>query len=429
MIRIAIVFFWLICMQNVALAQNQEDQLDDYGRISLNPFIPENTTLTTLTKKLMTNKMSQIVTKQGMGGDAADPRFIITTNVFELTKDILGTAPPMHAITLDVSFYIGDGIEGKLFSSMSKTVRGVGSNPSKAQINALKNIKSSDPEFVSFIDQGKQKILEYYNTQCEFILNEASARFESREFDDAIYTLVKIPKVCKECYEQSLELTKEIQLAKMEYECQMNINRARASIAQNQWEEAAEHISLYTPDFECYDEVRSIIKQITDHQCAVYLGKARGAWNSRDAQLAGSYLSNIPSDSECSDEANTLGRQIASSLDAAARRKWELAYEKYNRDQTLKEDRAANDISLANRQQNEREKEGVHDRQLANRQQTVREKDAASQRDLADREMGYKEKYGFDLERARIKAARDVGVAYGRNQPDTQVTYKVVGWW
>ena len=58
----------------------------------------------------------------------------------------------------------------------------------------------------------------------------------------------------------------------------------------------------------------------------------------------------------------------------------------------------------------------------------MREQNAANARSISNREMAYKEKYGFDLEKARIKAARDVGVAHGKNQPKTKVTYNVVGW-
>lgn len=443
---IAIIGILLLACLSIK-AQNKEDLLDDYSRISLNVFIPDDSPLSATTKKLLTGKLQQIVAREGMGGDGPDPRFIITGNAFELTKDILGTAPPMHAVTLEVSFYIGDGIEGKLFSTLTKTVRGVGSNPTKAEINALKNIKVSDPEFGGFIKDAKAEILAYYNTQCEFILQESHSQFEQREFDAAVLTLMKVPQVCSECFEKSLSLTTDIQKARLEYECQTNISQSKTAIAKEEWDAAADFIALYTPDLECYPEVRQIIRQITDHQCMVYLGKAKAAWNARDAQLAGSFLGNIAADTECSDDANALGRQIAASLDEAARRKWELAYEKYNRNQNLKEQKASNDIELANRQQTqselnaesqrnlatrqqtESELDGANNRELANRRQTESERDGASRRNLADREMSYKEEYGFELEKARIKAARDVGVAYGKNQPKTKVTYNVVGWY
>ncbi len=34
-----------------------------------------------------------------------------------------------------------------------------------------------------------------------------------------------------------------------------------------------------------------------------------------------------------------------------------------------------------------------------------------------------------DLEKASIKSARDIGVAYGSNQPKTITSYNISGWW
>jgi hypothetical protein len=34
-----------------------------------------------------------------------------------------------------------------------------------------------------------------------------------------------------------------------------------------------------------------------------------------------------------------------------------------------------------------------------------------------------------DIRKAEIKSARDIGVAYGQNQPKTITTYKISSWW
>jgi hypothetical protein len=50
--------------------------------------------------------------------------------------------------------------------------------------------------------------------------------------------------------------------------------------------------------------------------------------------------------------------------------------------------------------------------------------------DLDKREWNFKMKEqqdNVDLQKATIKAARDIGVAYGNNQPN--VVYNVYGWW
>lgn len=409
--KFQIVFLCLFISIGFNYGQNNEGLLDDYERIAIAPYIPSKSGYEPAAERIITSRLQRLITKNGMGSEGFDKRFIITSNFSEITKDILGTAPPIHAITLEVNFYIGDGREGTLYETFSKVVKGVGENPAKAQIAALKNIRFTSPELSDFIAKAKVKIIEYYNSECDFILKEASNDYEARNFDKAVATLMKIPKVCKECYEKAKGQIKDIQLAKLEHECQQNISKAKSLIAKDEWDAAADCLSLYTPSFDCYEEVSLIIKSITDHRCAVYLGKAKSAWAQRDAQLAGSFLANIPTDSECSKEAESIRRTIANSLDEAARKRWELAYEKYNRDQSLKEAKVNNKIQLANRRQSDAEADG------------------RSRRDLADREMSYKEQYGFDLEKARIKAARDVGVAYGKNQPETITTYNLNGWW
>jgi hypothetical protein len=36
---------------------------------------------------------------------------------------------------------------------------------------------------------------------------------------------------------------------------------------------------------------------------------------------------------------------------------------------------------------------------------------------------------GVDIQKATIKAARDIGVAYGNNQPDVRYETVIYGWW
>lgn len=73
------------------------------------------------------------------------------------------------------------------------------------------------------------------------------------------------------------------------------------------------------------------------------------------------------------------------------------------------------------------EKNADNQRGLDNRNMSISEKNADNQRGLDNRNMAYKEKHGYDLEKAKINASRDVGVAWGKiNQ---SVTHNYVGWW
>lgn len=391
-VKIILLFLIIGLTTSNVHAQNKKGKADDFGRIVLNSYVsPQVGGLPSSAKRMLNNKLSQIASKNGMGGSSVNPKFIITPNITVLTKDLTPTAPPMTALTLEVTFYLGDGIEGTLFANTSIEVKGVGTNETKAYISALKQIKPGHPDLKYLIEEGKTKIIEYYNSKCDFIQKEAMAKADRKEYDEAIASLLAVPEVCKECYMTCQDLTVKVFMMKLENECAENIQKATVAKTNNEWDKAASHLITIIPGVSCYDPAQLLLKEIEDHRCSEAMGKAKGAWASRDSKLASSYLSEVSADSKCADEAKQLFASIAGKLDADEKREWDLSYEKYNRNQTQNE---------LNSEQN---------------------------RDLADRNQTYKENQGFEIKKAQIKASRDIGVAYGKNQPKT--VYNTRGWW
>jgi hypothetical protein len=266
----------------------------------------------------LANKLSQIVTQSGMGGNVLNQRFILTANINVMSKDITPTAPPMQAFTLDLTLYIGDGIDGTKFASISTTLKGVGENETKAYISALKNLKTNDPNYQSFIETGKTKIVEYYNSKCDFIIKEAQTLVSQNKFEEAIFILTGVPEVCKGCYDK------------------------------------------------CMDAIAPIYKQQIDRDCKLKLAEATNLWSANQTveagNQAGEILSTIEPSAACFGEVKTLSNKIATKV-----------------------------------------------------------------KELDTREWNYKLKEQAQVSE-RIKAYRDIGVAYGNGQPKT-VTYNVRGWW
>jgi hypothetical protein len=386
-------FLLLILFSNSSFSQINLDTLDDGNRISIQSYIPPQVEgLTPIIESQLKNMLNQIIVKNGFGNNSADNRFILTPHIDILSKEITSTAPSMHVFTLQVTLYIADGIDGTLFSSYTKTVKGVGQNETKAYISALGNMKNLDAEYTEFIEKGKNKILDYYNSRCQFILSEANSKAEKREFDEAMASLVAIPSVCKDCYAKALDLSVDIFKKKLDFSCDQSMTQAKAAIAQNKWEEAADFISLYTPDVSCYPEVLKILTEITNHQCAIQLGGAKGAWATRDTEAAAEFLSKIPTDSDCAADAKIMMQNISANLDAIEKKKWDLAYEKYNRGQVLNETKVKSDI------------------------------------DLKKREMSFKEKQLYDLKKRQIQSAKEVGLAFAKNK-SKNIIYNLRDWW
>jgi hypothetical protein len=236
-----------------------QSKMSDAGRIILNTVVPQQIEgLTGTAKANLENKLSQIATKNGMGGSALNPRFVLAANVVVLTKDITPTAPPMHAYTLEVTLFIGDGIEGTKFASTSVTLKGVGETETKAYMMALKNLKVDDAKYQDFIETGKRRIVEYYTAKCDFIIKEAEQLASRSEFDAAIAKLVAVPEVCKECYDKAMTAVGPIYQQQIDRTCKLNLANATSvwNAGQNQdaASKAGKLLSVIDPNSSCYKD-------------------------------------------------------------------------------------------------------------------------------------------------------------------------------
>lgn len=267
--RLVLFVICLACFAS-AYAQNNAKTHDDFGRITLSTYIDRGKTkLPPTSYNVLQNKLTNIVTQNGFGS-AMGERFIITANCNLLTKDITATVPPMHAYTVDVTLYVGDGIDGTLFSTYSLTCKGVGETEDKAYLAAIKNIKANNPEIKAFLDEGKTRILEYYNSRCDFLITDAKSQAALENYDEALYMLLSIPDACKDCYMRAQSELPGIYKNKIDMECAAHLNQARsvwmsrgsAGDARDAAWEASMLLSEINPKAACYDEALDLMKQI-----------------------------------------------------------------------------------------------------------------------------------------------------------------------
>ncbi len=265
-IKITAILFALV-LSYTGIAQNDAGKSDDAGRICIAAYVPQQIDkMPDAARSMLSNKLSQIVTQNGLGGSAMNERFIITANITILTKDLTATAPPMTALGLEMTFYIGDGIEGTKFASKSVQVKGVGTNETKAYIEAIKMVKPNDPSFASFLEEGKQKIMKYYNSKCDFIIKEAQTLASQNNFEEAIFKLTSVPDVCKECYDKCMTAVAPMYQKKIDRDCKMKLNEAttiwNSSQDANAASSAGEILASVEPSSACFGEIKALSAKI-----------------------------------------------------------------------------------------------------------------------------------------------------------------------
>ncbi|HON19209.1 MAG TPA: hypothetical protein PK990_08615 [Salinivirgaceae bacterium] len=328
-------------------SQNQLGKADDLARISLTPIVPDELEhIPPYARKLLTNKLGNVAAKNGLGGSATNPRFVITANVDILTKDITPTAPPKTAVTLSVTFYIADVVAQQVFASTQMEVKGVGNNDEKAYTSALDKIAPQSPQLRAMIDQGKNKIVEYYNSQCDFILKDAQAKADMKQYEMGLYILSTVPSICKECYDKAVTLIPAMYQQYADYKCMEDLSQARAYWGKKDYDNALAFIAQILPDSKCYDDATVLYKKIEQERCNEALGGAKGAWAAFDSEKAAEFLSKISTSCECYPEAEKLQAEIRAKLKEDQKREWDQMVKREDREFALKEKKLANEQEL-----------------------------------------------------------------------------------
>jgi hypothetical protein len=318
--------YTLLVFLILAFYSSAQVKLDDFGRIILNTYLPENIALPTEAKNLLNTKLNQITSNNGMGGSQINPRFIITANVNVGTKDIIPGPPQLIAQNLDITLFIGDALTNTIFSNVTFSLKGVGTNENKAFIEAFKTLNPKNKELLSFLEEGKSKIINYYSSQCDFIVKDAETLVKLGKFDEAIYKLSLIPEVSQNCYFTGLDRMASIYQQKIDADCKVKFNEAKISWTASQTpagaEKAGDILSTINPMAACQTEVSDFVKTID----AKLKADEKAKWQFKMKQYADKI--------------------------AAQKEKVRIADQKSIRDDTYRENQSKRDTDLQEKQSN-----------------------------------------------------------------------------
>ncbi len=266
-LKIILVAFCAIFVGQIMTGQEKEAILNDFDRIGIAPYVSDQVDyLPAGARNNLQSKLGQIITANGFGNSFYNTRFILTPNIQVTDKHVVAGAPPQVAITLDVHLYVGDGFQGTKFGSTAVSVKGVGTNENKAFIHAIKQLKTHTPQIERLISSAKKRILEYYNTQCDFIIKEAEVAAAQNNFDRALYILSGVPSINTDCYQRATSLTGPVYQKKIDQDCKVNLQNARNIWNTSQNYEGAVSAVQYLADIEpssvCFRDAQRLSNEI-----------------------------------------------------------------------------------------------------------------------------------------------------------------------
>ncbi|MDE6439912.1 MAG: hypothetical protein K2K51_02710, partial [Bacteroidales bacterium] len=238
---------------------------NEYG-IVLSVLLDDAEEIPTDAARYLSNKLAQTITANGVGAFEGFSRFFITARLGLATRDIVPGPPAQIAENMEITLYIADYFDQKIFATTTINAKGVGTNESKAFINAVKNLNPHAEPVAAFVRKGKDKIIDYYRAQCDNIIKQAQSLAVQKKYDEALYLLTSIPDAAGDCYDKALDATAAIFQQYTDYLCEVNLALAKAAWAAEQnstgAQKAGVYMSLIYPDAACYGDAQALYTEI-----------------------------------------------------------------------------------------------------------------------------------------------------------------------
>lgn len=265
----------LLAMCLYGYSQSSLGKTDDLGRIAIAAIVPDAAEIPNNAKNMLTNKLQQIATQNGLGAAPSNARFAIIPMVSILSKEITPTAPPMQAINLDVTLYIVDAQSQNIFSQTNISLKGVGKTEDAAFSKALKGINPKHGQFRGFVEKGKEKIVEFYNSQCDVIIKGSQSLAGQQKYEEALFLLLSVPDVSRECFDKCMDISIDIYQEYADQKCTEYLSAAKAAWAGKELSKVEENLGKITPDMACYPEAQQLVEQVT----AAVEAEGGSSWN------------------------------------------------------------------------------------------------------------------------------------------------------
>ena len=219
------------------------------------------------TCEILFQKLDNIVMQNGIQSRMGQSRFVMTCNVTEESKEVISTVPTQIAYVLDINLIIGDGETGTKYTNESFRTKGIGQTEEKAYRNAIKNLGAKSNKMKNFVNDGKARILAYYEENREKILSSVQASVDGKDLERASYELFLIPQECS-YYDDVQKLMGKINGRIVDNNSSDLLLKAKSIWASEQNENTANQVADIITQIDanatCYSDAHRFMKSVTE---------------------------------------------------------------------------------------------------------------------------------------------------------------------
>lgn len=222
---------------------------------------------------LLTTRLTRVLTADGVTGDDYYGQFYITGRFDDLYKDTQPGPPMQTVVHTSLTLMVADIFGNKVFDSETFDLRGVGTSPQRAYINALNQLTPRNKALENFIIRARNKVIGYFDQNYQQLLSKASAAASTHDYEQALYYSSLIPQCCVG-YSQAEKAMLNYYQQYIDYEGTMLLNKARAEFSMcpnaDGARQAYEYLNRINPYSSVYNSARSFAAEIEKQTKAEY---------------------------------------------------------------------------------------------------------------------------------------------------------------
>ena len=245
-------FIIIFALLSTLLGRAQEEDTSE-DNLHLSVYVPqimEGLNSGHLSK--IATKMQNMVTAYGISGEGYIDKFVMYPKYEIYDQEILEGLQNIHVLKVEFNLLIKELKTGKIYSTYTQSITGEGNTRSRAITQSISQIKTRGDKVASFLAAAKQKILNYYRSNCDQIYEEADLLIQRKNFKDAIALLYPVPREAgADCYTKIQRKLNEAYLGYENKTCEKNLADAKNAMRKNNDQTALEILAEIDPASNC----------------------------------------------------------------------------------------------------------------------------------------------------------------------------------
>lgn len=180
--------------------------------------------------KILYTRLGQALGKGAIGDSGDYGQYYLTGELVDLYRQTEPGPPVKTAVQTILTIKVADIFGNKVFDTETFELRGVGTSPQRAYINALSKLNGSNDKLKKFIEHANQQVIQYFDSNYKSLIKKASTAASRGQYEEALYYTGLIPS-CSKGYDEASADANKYYIKMLDRDGQKLLEAAKAAFA------------------------------------------------------------------------------------------------------------------------------------------------------------------------------------------------------